>query len=75
LGKAFVFNGIHKSFPGKVSTMGFFFTSANGVAWLFNHGQVEVGLLLRDKNIFVQYKFDHLPWRRIAIIYLPWLGR
>jgi hypothetical protein len=35
------FNGI-ELFSGKVQQRGFDFT-ANGVTWLFNHGQVEVG--------------------------------
>lgn len=46
MGKAFVFNGIYMSYGEKFQQWANIFT-ANGVTWLFNHGQVEVGLLLR----------------------------
>jgi hypothetical protein len=45
------FNGIYTGFLGKSFNNGFIFT-ANGVTWLFNHGQE--GLLLRlREHIFV----------------------
>jgi hypothetical protein len=46
MGKASVFNGIYMSYGEKFQQRDIIFT-ANGVTWLFNHGQVEVGLLLR----------------------------
>lgn len=39
-----------------IQQWGFYLTSAYGVTWLFNHGQVEVGLWFRHKNRFLFYK-------------------